>query len=695
MSTRLRILFIIIIATALLGMILSPSFAQQPREAPEQMDILSRRIPQPLPPPTAGTRISIPAAPCEAPPKIDGKLDDPCWRTATHISGFYHQTGHEPVREQTEAWICADQDHLYLAFHCIDSHPELIRTFETQRDGNIYRDDYVGIDIDSMGTRRAHSSFLASAKGVQTESIEGGTASNITWAGDWQAASERVSDGWVLEMSIPFKLLHYPKGTKSFGILLYRNLPRETILNCWPSLPDEATMVGEEPYMADMANLQPTYYAPRPVYLPYSMMQTGGGATSNRVGMDIKYPLSTSMMGVATFFPDFDTIEQSVNNVNFSYSTKYQGDARPFFAEGANFFPSSDIFYSSAIPSVDEGVKIAGKQNGTMLGLLGIRARGDDKQDAYALNIGQEIGNLSSVGFQSSQNNIPDSPSSQVDRVYGNFVGMQAKHTYSLNVQHTASYVGSNASDGSDVIGFGESGPMGKPSISMSLMDIGANFTNSLGYVPEVNKKGGSAFIGQNNSFSKGALENYFEGLYMETYRYHTGGFFRDQISPSFYVGDRNGMGEYASFSIAKRNDDLGDSYHDHVLSNTISWGNKSLYNGGSYSYSFGRQEDEYYKFTDFNQSYEAFRSFTVSYDVNALTMGDTYVQQTVFTGTYRIDKEHTIGGRLIVESGESDAFLSYTQHARSGADIDVVFGNPNSASTQEKFAVKITAPVS
>jgi hypothetical protein len=61
---------------------------------------------------------------CSMPPKIDGVLDDPCWKSAAHISQFYRMIS--PVTQQTEVWVCADTKRLYVAFHCIDSQPKIM-----------------------------------------------------------------------------------------------------------------------------------------------------------------------------------------------------------------------------------------------------------------------------------------------------------------------------------------------------------------------------------------------------------------------------------------------------------------------------------------------------------------------------------------------------------------------------------------
>ncbi len=223
--------------------------------------------------PVVWARQTIAVAPCTQPPTIDGSLNDACWKTATKASGFFRYGGGRPAAaaEQTQAWICADTSHLYFAFRCLDDHPELIKAGETIRNGNVYADDFVGVDIDSQNSRRGNSSFLVTPRGTQAQNLEGGTADNITWAGDWTAAARRTKRGWTCEIAIPFALMRYPRGTKAFGMLLYRQIARQTTLQSWPYLPAPGATGSESQYLAEFTGFAPPFYTPRPTFLPYTL----------------------------------------------------------------------------------------------------------------------------------------------------------------------------------------------------------------------------------------------------------------------------------------------------------------------------------------------------------------------------------------------------------------------------------------
>ena len=173
------------------------------------------------------------------PPTIDGDISDTVWKSAFYVENFLrYGNSSTPInaKDKTEAWICSDNTNLYVAFYCHDGQPEKIRASETQRDSfGVFQDDHVGIQIDSQNTRRGFSNFSVNARGTQIAQIEGGTATNLTWVGDWKAKTHRVADGWTCEVAIPFKMLRYPKGGAAIGLDVTRKIARETNNTMWPT----------------------------------------------------------------------------------------------------------------------------------------------------------------------------------------------------------------------------------------------------------------------------------------------------------------------------------------------------------------------------------------------------------------------------------------------------------------------------
>ncbi len=647
--------------------------------------------------PAVWARQNFVVAPCAVPPVMDGKLNDPCWKTATRADGFFRYGGGHapPAGEQTQAWVCADKTHLYFAFRCLDDHPELIKAGETQRNGNIFHDDYVGIDIDSQNNRRGFSSFFVSARGTQAEQLEGGTADNITWAGDWTSAARRTKRGWTCEMAIPFALMRYSRGAKAFGMVLYRQLGRETSLQGWPYMPPAGVDNATEPqYLDEFTGFAPPFFTPRPTFLPYTLV-TGGTGNSARTGLDIKYPLSTTLTGVGTVYPDFQTIQQDVTNINFSYNEKLLTDYRPFFAEGAGFLPSTDLFYSRRIGAVDQGVKVAGKQGDLAVGLLGSNTSGTTPQDSIAFNLAKDIGLYSQAGVAVTDDHVPGQPGNQVGRLFGSYGLRQGPTRYTLSGFHTQSALQGSPSGGNDQIELSTNVPFGKPSFDAAYSDIGANFASTLGYVPETDLRGSYVSLNQYNQFDHGTIEQYDVSLSASAYQHHTGGFFHNSANAYAFVQNRAGY--RASLGI---NQSQRDQFHDHTGDVSFGWNRKSLYQRGNVEDVFGRQAGQPYNFLTFSQSFFVSRPFTLQLNYSLLKLGPTSSNQSIVTGTYRLSAVQTIGGRLVSQGGAdqgsglgTDIYFSFSQQVRAGTDVFLLFGDPNSPKTRGKVTLKLVHP--
>ena len=700
---RVRSLVVYVLALVL---ILSPILVLgQASPFPAVLGSPAGSIAAPATPPAVWARQTFSVAPCAEPPRIDGTLDDLCWRSATRASGFYRYGGGIASAQQTEAWICADRTHLYFAFHCLDSRPDLIRTSMTQRNGNTNHDDFIGMDIDSQGSRHGFSTFIVTARGTQYETLEGGTADNITWAGDWKTAVKRTKDGWNCEISIPYALLRYPRGAKAFGMVLYRQIGRETSLQSWPYMPPAGVDNSTEPqYLNTFTGISPPFFTPRPIFLPYTLV-TGGTGNTVRGGLDIKYPLSTTLTGVGTIYPDFQTIEQDVTDINFSYNEKLLNDRRPFFAEGSSFLPDQDLFYSRRITAVDGGLKIVGKQGATTLGLLTTGAQGDSSQSSAVVNLQQDLGLYSFVRAELANGIQRGQPSSLAARLAGQY-GWQAGSTrYAFEAQHSPSWEGGRVRGAKDYYQIRSTPTEGHPRFRFSYEDTAPDFTSRLGYNPELDRRGVSARVSQYNQFDRGLIEGYDFSASVDSYRHHTGGFFHDDLSLNANFYTRSGLYYELNYNVGQRDQPGADGaaisrFRDHTLTPNFGWAQKTLYQQGFLSDTFGRVAGQSYNLLSVSQGILISRPLSVALSYNRQTQGGTLSTQAIATGTYRLNDTQTLGGRIVSQAGAdqggglgTNVYFSFSQQVRSGLDAYLLFGDPNSPKTRGKVTLKLIHP--
>ena len=211
--------------------------------------------------------ISLPKA--DVAPIVNGHLDDPAWRNALRIKSFDRFTGDAPVVEKTDAWVTTDGKTLFVAFHCHDTEPTKQRKSETQRGSQaVWGDDHVTVLVDSQHLHRGMSTFSVNANGTQVDALEGGTAGNITWAGDWKASVRHTDDGWIAELAIPYSMMRHPKGADSIGLVLMRSMNREANPMVWPPIPVEGQSMGAVPQFMPDIQLP----APIPATLPETIL---------------------------------------------------------------------------------------------------------------------------------------------------------------------------------------------------------------------------------------------------------------------------------------------------------------------------------------------------------------------------------------------------------------------------------------
>src|SRR5438552_2555247 len=90
--------------------------------------------------------LRIPAQRTATPPRIDGALDDPAWRDAPAISGFWKMrpVDDQAASESTQVRVLYDDQNLYLAFQADEPHPGAVRGALAPRD-QCMDDDLIGV----------------------------------------------------------------------------------------------------------------------------------------------------------------------------------------------------------------------------------------------------------------------------------------------------------------------------------------------------------------------------------------------------------------------------------------------------------------------------------------------------------------------------------------------------------------------
>jgi hypothetical protein len=625
----------------------------------------------------------IKAVMADVPPVIDGDLSDACWQQAPSVTDFYFVTDGTQAAEPTTAWLCYDSKYIYLAFRCKDSQPDKIMAQQKKRGGDLGTDDWVGFDLDCYGKYTHISWFDVSASGVQVERLQTGDVSKIEWKGDWIAQTKRVPDGYTVEIAVPFSILQYDANRTSMGIAFIRRHARTE--QWWWSPNVGPNTDARNFYLWEGLDLPKQ--ATGPAMMAYTLFGAGADNSSRRAGLDMRYALTPSLASTLTVNPDFRNIEQAVDTVDFSYTERYLPDNRPFFQEGSDHFPMSNIFYTRRIEDIDAGMKLSGRY-----GDYGIAAMHTDQ-------LGEEHHNLT-----------------QISRQWGSHTWMWLcgieSHTPKLN--NTVGYVVMDqilAGKGeSEIKASASYATAGSPSdqgrsyaasirnrerprrlrwqISHTIVE--PDYYPYLGLVGDTNIRATDLYLSTYDELSKGRIAEWYADLDLSKADRMDGSPFSNGIGLYADIQFRDGTGASLDAGISRR-----EAYRDRTLSGGFSWGGRDLYRNGNINLSIGRRANGAYLHWTVSQGWQISDRLSVQGGYEYVRIKDPSpeaysARQLIASLIYDIDDERTLGGRIIAGAGTSIPFLTFRQRVRKGTDAYIIFGDPNAVSAKNAVTLKL-----
>ncbi len=315
---------------------------------------------------------SIQAVKTNQAPKIDGRLDDPAWKRATPLTDFTQNFPNwgQPATRRTEAWLLYDNSSVYIGAYLYDD-PENIRRQLTARDAEQQTDaDYFSVFFDTYNDHQNGFQFLVTSANVQTDARLGpnletdfGSYGDKTWDAVWESKTSIQSDGWIVEMRIPYISLRFAKKqTQDWGLQLLRFMRRNNETDFWnPVNPNVNGFVNQFGTYQNLEDIQPPL---RLSFSPYvstgyrNAPQSDGTYQDDWLGsggMDVKYGINESFTLDATLIPDFGQVisDNTVNNLT-PYEVRFT-ENRPFFTEGTEIFNKAGLFYSRRVGATPSG----------------------------------------------------------------------------------------------------------------------------------------------------------------------------------------------------------------------------------------------------------------------------------------------------------------------------------------------------
>ncbi|MHB0998812.1 MAG: carbohydrate binding family 9 domain-containing protein [Armatimonadota bacterium] len=629
----------------------------------------------------------------DTPPTLDGVLDDACWQNLQEYTGFVDDSTMKLTDVQTTVKICHDKDNIYIAFHALHPDPSKLSALETKRNGSIGKDDNIRVHIDASHLHKTASFFAVSAIGTQAEVIEKTQATKVDWKGDWRSATKIVDDGYNVEMEIPFSLLIFDKNQDTFGVIFSRYHSDKQIATQWPDL----NGTWDYKYAADWSGIEPARVRPKPVMMGY-MLGTAGSNDDNKVsqGLDLRYPFSNDMSALVSIKPDFGNVEQSVEDVDFSYTERYLPDYRPFFQEGG--LPiDSRIFYSNRITDFDLGARFSGRNGPHNFGLINARDFGDTNDTIFGYSRAFTERSGFQVGFGDHRTPGHHNLATGFNGNLGWLDG-QRRHSLSsgFTISKTSDQLATPDRPGGQMryINYSTSGGNGDISGYIDYGHVDSDFDGELGYTPDWGVYGKSFGLGRSKNFRDRNLKSTSISFNASEWDEIDGGVYAKNLSLSGSLRYINGTGISASISKSRFKE-----FHDRSQNLGYSWNSNKLNSGGGLSYSWGMKADGKRSYASVYQNLKIGEKLVAGLSLGREKIAEPspYVgtrSLMIFTLNYDLDPERSIGGRIIQRSGKGNAYFVYRQQVRHGMDIYFIYGDPNAEETKNKFILKLVRPM-
>jgi hypothetical protein len=365
---------------------------------------------------------------------LDGRLDEESWQLAPPATGFYQQQPDEGLlaTEYSEVRFVYDDRALYVGgrfFHRgADGVPivnELKRDF-SERDG-----DVIAIVLDTFRDAKNASNFMTNPAGAvrDSQSHDDGRQTNQHWDAVWFVRTARFSDGWSMEMAIPFKSLRFRRSeSQEWGLNILRLIRRKNEVAVWAPVPRQFTpfKVSYAGVLAGLEGVSPGFNFRIKAFATVQGVSTDADLRRWRGesdgGLDIKYGLSSSLTLDATYRTDFSQVEADEQQVNLTRFSLFFPEKREFFLENQGAFGVGDQSLASAsgrrdlvpffsrrigltnsgeVIPIRGGLRLSGRQGHYGIGLLQMWTDGEtaSPRTSYtAARLSRNVGPNASVG---------------------------------------------------------------------------------------------------------------------------------------------------------------------------------------------------------------------------------------------------------------------------------------------------------
>jgi hypothetical protein len=296
------------------------------------------------------TTVRAVAAPRLAPVTLDGRLDEVAWTSAIAIGDFTQRQPNQgrPATQRTAVRFLVDGEALYVGARMYDSLGAAGVRGQLVRRDTWPESDWIDIVFDTFHDHLGQVEFAVNPSGVKLDGYGPGGGTDASWNAVWDVVTRVDSLGWVAEFRIPFSQLRFPRDSvQTWGLQVTRLVHRLNEYSTWSYWPPNES--GGPTRFGHLEGLHIEAAPSRAEIVPYVVGRQANvrGDTANpfykasetaaRVGVDLKYLLSSNLTLNATINPDFGQVEVDPAVVNLGIFETMYPERRPFFVEGQGY----------------------------------------------------------------------------------------------------------------------------------------------------------------------------------------------------------------------------------------------------------------------------------------------------------------------------------------------------------------------
>jgi len=312
---------------------------------------------------------------------VDSRADESFWQEAYEASEFttYQPLFGESPTSDITARLFSDNQGLYVHWTILDPEPHLVRARFQRRD-NIWKDDTVGIYVDTNGDAQRGYLFICNPFGAQADAVRvPGSGDSFGWDERWQCDGRLTEEGFEVEMMIPWSAVRHPVNMEEIGISLLASTARNRERASWPvRRPDVSGILIQQSIFRGPSNVEDeSFYTIAPDLVVSRLDLNEGRFAYQGVspGLTVTVAPNDTVSVLGTLNPDFSTVEsdefQIESNNRFAL---YLKEKRPFFTEGSEWleFGVEDLIYTRSMIAPIAGLRADFEQNDIRLSTLSV-----------------------------------------------------------------------------------------------------------------------------------------------------------------------------------------------------------------------------------------------------------------------------------------------------------------------------------